>query len=306
MRTAHSLESSSGPMRALVLGASGWFGRTALDLLFSQGIETCAIGGPSTSHIPIYGPIEIKPWSEDLVADFQPNTVLDFSFLTKDKLLSMPLAEFKETNRFLTSRLLKVATMSSVRRILYSSSGAAFHSGIGTNRDFNKNPYGFLKREAEDRLSKLVRSSDGSKSLSILRSWSVSGIHVSRPLNYLFSSVVHQALKGEISLTSPTKVFRRYVDVSDAIWMSLLNFQESGVSILETGGELVEALELAELVRSLVNSSARVSVNRNRLDSSDNYFSDGTSWLQATKRFGFTPITLEEQVLKYASYISLN
>ncbi len=306
MSTSDFLESSSGAMRALVLGASGWFGRTALDLLFSQEIETCAIGGPSASHGQVYGPIKIRPWSEDLVADFQPNVVLDFSFLTKDRLLSMPLAEFKEANRFLTRRLLKVAAMPSVRRVFYPSSGAALQTEIGINRDFDKNPYGLLKREAEDQLSELVENSRGTKSLSILRSWSVSGIHVSRPLNYLFSSVVHQALKGEIHLTSPTKVFRRYVDVYDAIWMSLLNFKESGVSILETGGELVEALELAELVRKLVNSSARISANRNRSDLSDSYFSDGTSWLQATERFGFTPITLEDQVLKYASHISLN
>ena len=291
-------------MRVLVLGASGWFGRTALDLLFRHGVETCAIGGSSTSLSSAHGPIRITPWRDDLVHDFQPDTVLDFSFLTKDKSLSMPLAEFKEANEFLTSRLLKLAAMPSVRRILYPSSGAAVSAEPQTDLELDKNPYGFLKRQAEAQLSAFVENSSETKTLSILRCWSVSGVHVSRPLSYLFSSLVIQALEGDIRITSPTNVFRRYVDVSDAISLALMNFQNSGVSTLETGGDLVEALELAEMVRALVNPSARISVGPNRSDLSDSYFSDGLSWSKAVNLHDFTPITLETQILNYASSIS--
>jgi nucleoside-diphosphate-sugar epimerase len=241
---------------------------------------------------------------KNAVLEFAPNVILDFSFLTKEKLGSMDQLVFRRTNELLTDRLIELSNLPSVRRVMYVSSGAATYPFDALEGGFEANPYGFLKRTAELRLQKLVDENGGLKSVSILRAWSVSGAHVRNPSGYLFSSLVTQALMGSITLSTETPVFRRYVSVRDALVMGLANFQNGKLTVLDTGGELVEARELAILVRELVNPRAALSVNEYSSSAADNYFSDNASWLEATSYFGYQPTSLVGQIEEYSKSLS--
>jgi nucleoside-diphosphate-sugar epimerase len=234
------------------------------------------------------------------IEDFSPTYILDFSFLTKETLKSIDLVEFKATNELLTDRLLSLSLLSSVERIMYVSSGAAIHPADALEVGFEKNPYGFLKRCAEKKLEEIVKASGGRKSVSILRPWSVSGKHVRNSSSYLFSSLVSQALDGRIRLETQNPVYRRYVSVEDALLMGLSIFREGEVSILDTGGELIEARELAAIVKQVVNPMAELLLPKYASQESDNYFSDNISWLDILEKTHHKPLSLVQQIRSYA------
>jgi nucleoside-diphosphate-sugar epimerase len=234
------------------------------------------------------------------INDFSPTYILDFSFLTKEKLKSIDLVDFKATNELLTDRLLTLSLLPSVKRIMYVSSGAAIHPADALEADFEINPYGFLKRCAEKKLEGLVKASDGRKSVSILRPWSVSGKHVRNSSSYLFSSLVSQALDGRIRLETQQPVYRRYVSVEDALLMGLSTFREGEVSLLDTGGDLIEARELAAMVKEVVNPSAELLLPKYASQEPDNYFSDNISWLDTLEKTHHKPLSLVQQVQTYA------
>jgi nucleoside-diphosphate-sugar epimerase len=285
--------------RVLILGASGWFGKTALDLLkFSRAsVQTTSLNvHPETnSSKEVHFEAERKR-----INDFSPTYILDFSFLTKEKLKSIDLVDFKATNELLTDRLLTLSLLPSVKRIMYVSSGAAIHPVDALEAGFEINPYGFLKRCAEKKLEGLVKASDGRKSVSILRPWSVSGKHVRNSSSYLFSSLVSQALDGRIRLETQQPVYRRYVSVEDALLMGLSIFREGEVSLLDTGGDLIEARELAAMVKELVNPSAELLLPKYASQEPDNYFSDNISWLDTLEKTHHKPLSLVQQVQTYA------
>jgi nucleoside-diphosphate-sugar epimerase len=285
--------------RILILGATGWFGKTALDLFkFSKASVL-------TSSQKVHPATDSSKAAEldaerRQIEDFSPTYILDFSFLTKETLKSIDLVEFKATNELLTDRLLSLSLLSSVKRIMYVSSGAAIHPADALEVGFEINPYGFLKRCAETKLEQLVKSSDGRKSVSILRPWSVSGKHVRNSSNYLFSSLVSQAVEGRIRLKTQQPVYRRYVSVQDALLMGLSIFREGEVSLLDTGGDLIEAQELAAIVKQVVNPSAELLLPKYASQESDNYFSDNISWLDILEKTHHKPLSLVQQVQTYA------
>ena len=284
----------------LVLGATGWFGKTTLELLNARNTQVLAFPRRH-SRRGVSQDIEDRRLFEQEVLDFQPSLIVDFSFLTRDKLKSIELERFRSTNLVLTDRLLNLAKLSSVEKVMYASSGAAIHPKDALEGGFDLNPYGFLKRRAEVQLKELVESSQGTKSVSILRPWSVSGKNVRDQSTYLFSSLVTQAIEGDMVLTSNTMVYRRYVSVGDAIHLGLANFRQGELSVLDTGGELIEARDLATLVREIVNPQASISMRDPISDRVDDYFSDNSSWTAALQEFQYEPLSLVQQIEALAS-----
>jgi nucleoside-diphosphate-sugar epimerase len=287
--------------RVLILGATGWFGKTTLELLGPTNTNILSFPRSSTEGDAHQN--STQTGLEEEVLNFQPSFLIDFSFLTRDKLSTMELSQFESTNQGLTERMLYLAKLPSVQKVLYVSSGAAIHPRDALETDFKVNPYGFLKRRAELQLEELVELEKGKKSVSILRPWSVSGRHVGDASKYLFSSLVSQALAGEIVLQASHPVYRRYVSVKDAINMGLANFRQGETSVLDTGGELIEARDLATLVRDVVNPSASILKSDHFSDEADMYYSDNSSWTSALREYQYEPLSLVQQIEAVADSI---
>lgn len=275
----HGLRSDD---RLLVLGSSGWFGREFHE--WCERIEcpaqVLAVPGPSSSTS-----IDVEE-----LQTFAATVVVNFAFLTRERVNADGEHEFRRINTHLTERFMCVADSPSVRLALTVSSGAAVTEP--------EHPYGELK--AEEEMAALGLAS-ASRSVVVLRTYSVSGAHVRRPREYAFSDFILQAWAGRVHVQADRPVLRRYVAVQDALQVALTSGSAGRSGIVETGGELVEIGDLASRIVTIVNPSAEVSRVERTSDEPSAYCSDNRSWEDWVSRSGVRPSNLEEQVVAVAS-----
>jgi nucleoside-diphosphate-sugar epimerase len=282
-----------GNDRILVTGASGWFGRTALDLIAPAGLPTLALASRARIIRIADGEIECRVWDHRAVAAFAPTVVLDCAFLTRDRVADMPLNEYIATNRTLTERLSYATQLPGVRLALTVSSGAAVYPHDALDGAIEDNPYGYLKREAEYRLAQVAAKSDAVP--VVARAWSISGAHAQKPQNYALGSMIRHAHSGAIRITSRRPVFRRYVLAEELLAVGIA---EGGVgpATIDSGGELVEMSELAARIAAVVRPDAVISRDEVDLRDPDRYHSDGQDWKRRCQRWDLTSAPLEHQI----------
>ncbi len=266
--------------RVLILGASGWFGRTFLRLLAPQiPVMACASAIRD----------QYVTWDDDQVQDFNPTVVANFSFLTRDRISEVGVERFIEINSALTKNFITAAQLPSVRALLTVSSGAA----VAFPLDMQTNPYGVLKKREEDAALELVTER---RSVVVARAWSVSGPDVRTPHKYAFSDLVLQAKSGVIQVNASQPVFRRYVGVDDFLEVSMARLLSGWSGTIDSGGELVEVGDLAERVRSIVNPQASISRVEQTSTEPSIYASDDVSWREACGETGIIPADIDEQI----------
>lgn len=282
-----------GNDRILVTGASGWLGRTALDLLAPLQLPTLALA--SRPRLIRVGGREItcRVWDDREIAAFGPTIVLDCAFLTRDRVADLPLDEYVAANRVLTDRLVYATQLPRVRLALTVSSGAAVYPHDAIDGPLADNPYGYLKREAEHRLAEAAARSGAVP--VVARAWSISGAHVQKPQGYALGSMIRDAAGGAIRIMARRPVFRRYVLAEELLAVGIA---EGGVgpATIDSGGELVEMAELAARVASVVRPDAVIS--RAELDPNhpDRYHSDGHDWETRCQRWNLASEPLERQI----------
>jgi nucleoside-diphosphate-sugar epimerase len=282
-----------GEDRVLVIGASGWLGRTALDLLAPLGLPTLPLA--SRARIIRVGEreIECRVWDEGELAAFAPTVVLDCAFLTRDRVTDMPLDEYLSANRSLTERLLYATRLPDVRLALTVSSGAAVHPHDALDGPIEDNPYGYLKREAEHRLAQAAAESGAVP--VVVRAWSISGAHVQKPQNYALGSMIRAADSGAIRITARRPVFRRYVLAEELLALGIAE-GSVGPATIESGGELVEMAELAARIAAVVRPDAVISRDEFDPRDPDRYHSDGQDWERRCPRWNLASAPLDRQI----------
>lgn len=271
--------------RVLVLGSSGWFGREFAALLTEVGADrpvVLQVGGPSTG----------TSVSQAEIADFDPTVVVNFAFLTRERVQIEGEEAFTSTNRGLTDRFIRAASMSNVRMAVTVSSGATVSEP--------EHPYGKLKQIEESEASELVTES---RSIVVLRAYSVSGGYVRRPHDYAFSDFISQASTGTISVKADHAVFRRYCSVADALTAALRAGDIGRSGILETGGDLVEMGELAYRVAGIVNPRARVERAPITGAPASRYHSDNRSWSEWLEMANVRQMDLDAQITATAEVL---
>jgi nucleoside-diphosphate-sugar epimerase len=277
--------------RVLILGASGWFGRTALALLGERATDCLLIA--SNTRVIEAGDFSysVRAWDEGLVEEFEPTVVLDFAFLTKDSIPRLGIRDYEGQLDVLGQRLFRIAEMPSVERILTVSSGAARYHLEAPEND----PYGDKKRETEIHLRGLAQRG---LQVSVARAWSVSGGFVTKPHNYAFSDFVLNALAtGVIEVESRQKVYRRYCAVEDLLALTLAHNSTDAFYDLDSGGELVELGELATEVTSCVAESQVRFVHPSRDDEgASRYHSTGDQWEHLVRTLRYPALSLERQI----------
>jgi nucleoside-diphosphate-sugar epimerase len=282
-----------GNDRVLVTGASGWLGRTALDLLGPLGLPTLALASHARVIRVGTQEIECRAWDDKEVAAFAPTVVLDCAFLTRDRVADMPLAEYVAANRTLTERLVYATRLPGVRLAVTISSGAAVYPHDALDGPIEDNPYGYLKREAEHRLTQAA--TERGVVPVVLRAWSISGAHVRKPQNYALGSMIRDADSGAIRIMARRPVFRRYVLAEELLAVGIA---EGGVgpATVDSGGELVEMADLAVRIVAVVRPDAVVS--RESIDprDPDRYHSDGQDWERRCQKWDLASASLDRQI----------
>jgi len=275
--------------RYLILGANGWFGRTMKEMLGPKA-QVLGIGRSKTESIRV--------WDLELIKDFAPTVVLNFAFLTRNKLEDISRDSFIETNLYLINQMRIAAQLPTVKKLLTVSSGAALDAQAQQDLK-SKEIYGALKR-IEERDS--LELSGILESVVVLRTYSVSGPFFPKANPYAFSSLVEAAsLAKELVIHSPNLVFRRYCALGDLLAVGLWRLIEGWSGVIESGGDLVELGELAHLIGKLLGTPVRP----REISSSarDEYYSDNKSWIESISTINFIPLHLEEQILSVANYL---
>ena len=279
--------------RVLITGASGWLGRTALDLIAPLGLSTLALASRARLIRVSGREIECRTWNQHEVAAFAPTVVLDCAFLTRGRVVDMPLDEYVATNRAMTERLVYATRLPSVRLALTVSSGAAVHPRDAFDGPLESNPYGYLKREAEHRLMEAAGHSGATP--VVARAWSISGSHVQNPESFALGSMIRGAASGAIVITARRRVFRRYALAEELLAVGIA---EGGIgpATIETGGELVEMADLAPRIAAIVRPDAVITRGEVTGDDPDRYHSDGRDWGDCCRRWGLAAASLDRQI----------
>ena len=281
--------------RVLVLGSSGWFGSTAVEIAQEK---KAAIMVRTSS-----GSRTLGPHTElEAVRDFQscmmfePSIVIDCAFATRHKITSYGPREYMRINGELMNQALELQKLASVRRFIGISSGAALPFLRDDGLDPALDLYGYQKAQYE----KMLKSpqSRNKRNTVLLRPWSMSGRHCKTPGIYALFDFISQSKGDRVLIKSPTRVYRRYTDVDDLLRMGLI--APIGEEVIESGGELVELADLARLVVETLGSPAIV--ERDPLTNGvDSYHSDNEIWSSITQSVGFQPKSLTEQIKVSAS-----
>jgi nucleoside-diphosphate-sugar epimerase len=281
--------------RVLVIGATGWFGRTFVDLGSGLGMPSMLVGSSRSRLLLGQDDFQVVAWDHEMVAEFRPEVVFDFAFLLANRMTSMGRAAYVAANRSLVDRSEWLLSLDSVRDFYTVSSGAAV-ADSGREVSIDVSVYGSLKREAEARLSKAARTFG--KRLRIVRAWSVSGGHVPRPQQYVFSDMIFSALhSGVIEIKASGPLLRRYCAVEDLLTVALADSSNEHVTVIESGGPLVEALELADAIASFVRGSTIIEHAEGRIEGPPNaYHSDGEDWVARLGHSALRPLSLDDQI----------
>lgn len=291
--------------RVVITGATGWLGRSLAIMLQELGTPTLLLGSRARTTVVDQIKREIFTYSDKLLDDFSPNVLVDFAFLTREHISELGLEQFTGVNLKLIGDAISIASRPGLNHVILCSSGAAVHPKDAALGFLEENPYGYLKMQTEYQAAELANKHP-EKRVVVLRPWSLSGAHVTKVDGFAFSSFVAQALHGEIKVRSKRPVFRRYISVEDflAVGLACLFTSAWKPLIVDSGGELTSAVELAALTASRVSPKALVVHDVDTSLAPDDYYSDNSSWLRACELLSFAPENLVQQVDRVIASLS--
>lgn len=273
--------------RVLVLGAGGWFGSTSLAML--DGVvpqsRVLALASEPRDQLVAGVPWRLQTWDAALAGSFAPTVVLNFAFLTRGFAATLPAEQYRATNARLTARFLEAARLPTVRTALTVSSGAAVTEP--------EHAYGRMKLAEEAEALALVTPG---RSVVVARAYSVSGPFARHPREYAFSSFVEQAMHGRIAVMADRPTFRRYCDVGQYLAVSIRRALDGWSGVIESGGELVEMGELAQLVADACPHPVAVTRAEQVSEAPSVYASDDSDWREHCAALALEPATLAAQV----------
>lgn len=282
--------------RVVLLGASGWVGQTASRILKSRNCDVMLVASSEKSMIIDDQLAWFKPFNFNAIEEFEPTLVVDSAFITRERLSDFQVSDYVHANEILIQQALWSQSLPSVEMFIGISSGAALpFLGDGPS-DPKDDIYGWLKATYESQLLENERLRDKTK---VARVWSVSGDLVTKPSIFAFSNLIQQALSGSIKISSAHEVWRRYVDVEDVLKV-VLSAEPDSSRVIESGGDLVEIGQLAELVFEVIGAPASIERSSSQTREEDCYFSNNLSWENAINQIGYKPKTIREQIAHVA------
>jgi nucleoside-diphosphate-sugar epimerase len=287
-------------MSILVSGVSGWLGQAflrviqdksiSLDINQIVGLTSNPRNRAAPQHVPYEDYYEFRP----------PNTLSGFvhlAFLTRDKIREMPLDEYIFSNRKIINRATEIIRSTKPKWVALVSSGAIFSKSsdfVEPEFDLLANPYGFLKLEEEEEISKAA--ADVGANLAIGRLWGATGVDLKPSPKYAISDFIQAALtKKNIVIHSENMVFRRYCDASEFMRVLVNCAMKDEFRIFNSGGPLVE---MGDLAMTIADQIDHCGIERGTLSdfAPDRYFPKDHSYEEAASELGILPLSIKAQV----------
>ena len=285
--------------KIVIFGSTGWLGRECLALIrkcLKSEINSRLILVASKSNV-----IEIGDTKLSVVAldDFPIRTkcdlVLDFSFITQEKMKKMGEKEYVLQNTKLTQRIRNYVAEVQPSNVYYASSGAADPNFLMKTNSPSKKVYGELKLEAEFQLEQIC--SEIESQLLINRIWSLTGTQMLEPHKYAIGDFVSQALNNkQIVIKSSDQILRSYIDAADLLDTCFNYLLDGNSGLLNSGGYLISLLELANSISKELNTVEVLTPNLIPKQSDEDYFSPDFDLNDVAIKYGMQLQSIEEQV----------
>jgi nucleoside-diphosphate-sugar epimerase len=281
--------------RVLILGGSGWVGSAASRILSNSGAEILEMASYQRDVISEWGIRKIVATDYEVARAFEPTMVIDAAFITRERISEVGEKAFIETNLRLIEFAQRIQELPTIKSFIGLSSGAAVFHPQDENNLTVPEMYGKMKRDYEN---SLLDSSLRDKT-KIARIWSVTCPFVTKLSFFAFADLIIQGRKGEIQINSTGEVWRRYVDLGEFIEVVIAASPEED-RVIDSGGELIEIGELAEIVFEVLGMAARVVRNLVPSAPRNDFYSDNLSWSKAVRQIDFTPKTIKQQLADVA------
>jgi len=279
--------------RILVLGASGWLGKTFLNILGDVDPESVhAVGSKSDTLIVNNRSWRLAEPDDQEIRRFAPTVIANFAFLTREREAQMGAAAYLAVNQVLSERFIASVALPTVKKAITISSGAAITQPDST--------YGKLKAAEELAATKAISRG---QTLVIGRAYSLSGPFVRRPSDYAFSDFILQAAQGAVHVTAACPVYRRYVSAHDFLGVLLQCAIQDRCETIESGGELVEMGDLAARVVAEINPYASLTRAAQTSSEVQIYASNDSTWQSALEATGMRALDLRGQIVDAAAGI---
>lgn len=303
----------SGEERFAVTGASGWLGRTTLELLAGalgpQQFRDRVAGFASASRtVTLRAGTEVRLQPLHRLADLAPapTHLLHFAYLTRDRVTEMGVPEYARSNLSITAAVVGAIQRFSPVAVFTTSSGAVYAPGGGFVTDVSGEPYGALKYIEE--LSVRRAAADAGTRSVIARIFSITGAYMTKPQLYALGDFVLRALAGgPIDIRARGPVTRSYCAAGDVVALGLccaLRGRDEDL-VFDTGGDVVEMGELAERVRAvLALPDLRIQRSTAIGGPADCYAGNVERMSELAKDHGLTMQTLDDQIHETASYLA--
>ena len=302
-----------GDERFAVTGASGWLGRTALDLLAG------ALGAPAFAERVVgYASarksvrlrsgldVPLRPLAELSRSDPPPTHILHFAYQTRDRAAVLGLGPYVVANLEITTTVLDAVQRHRPEGVLVASSGAVYAADGGFAVDLTQNPYGSLKFQ-EEMILRRAAGDVGARSV-VARVFSVAGAYMTKPELYVLGDLVLRALAGaSLVLRSRDPVYRSYCAAADVVALGLVCLLGESVPadvVFDSGGKVVEVGELAERVRAVLGLP-HLAIERSFLSggAADRYVGDTDQMAVLASRYGLRLQSLDEQIIDTAAFL---
>lgn len=293
---------AAGDGSIAVTGATGWFGATALDLLYS------ALGKDAPRRVLAYASsersvrvqdgrrVEIRPLSELACESSDVDVVLHFAYLTRDKVAELGVQQYVAANIAITTTVLGAIDRLRPRGVVVTSSGAVYGPGRRLVHDAMGDPYGALKRL--DELAFRAACDEVGAACVVPRVFSVAGPRMTKPERYALGSMIAMARAGgPIVVRADRPVVRSYCGVDEVVALAMSEASRGVSSTFDTGGHVVEMAELAAVVAD--NAGGRVVVSRPAFDPTaeeDRYVGDRSAMSRLADSTGLSLRSLPELV----------
>ncbi len=292
--------------RILVSGASGWLGKNLIELILDLNNgeipESVLLTANSSRRIEVSHnrQVEVIKWNREAIQEFAPTTFINLAFLTRDRLLTIPVDQYIQTNLSIIDNAIWALSLPSISRVLSTSSGVA--SAISNVGDFQIDPYGKLKKYEELVLSE--KADALKKKLLILRVWTVSGKYIKPGDLLIIQSIISAALANkDFEIESKSLTYRTYIHTYEMFGLALVGILNGETGIINSGGIKVEIAELAQRIFSLLNAKARVIQVLDRKESIEQYVSISPELNKVAVKFKIPIMDLDSQILNTAESI---
>ena len=294
------------PPRLVIIGASGWYGKTLIhEYVVAYGREA------AFKNLQLYGshPSQLEIEIEDVKIVFPVNDLAEasrrsfttydgliwYAFVLKNRLSTISKEEYWRKKQLFAENVFACLNANLHLRIIYFSSGVAY--GLKDRPSYQSDPYAHLKMLYEHKLR-------GLGELVTFYPYATLGKYVRDHRLFAASSFIYQAMKsGQIEIRARMPVIRSYGYVNDFSRLILRLYEEKDWKSADIPSKIVpvthtiDLIQLANEIADALGQSIKITSSVDAKHEPSIYSTTNYAYTAHLKRFGIAATPLRQQLL---------